>query len=101
MNMGAGSVGLSFGLGGFDTQVVILYENAAGDTNFATNDAPSAKVRKVRRADLACVVYSHPPRMSAPKNCIAAQHRGGVGSGAIAALRQFGAQWPLHPKIGL
>jgi lipid-binding SYLF domain-containing protein len=37
MNMGTAGVGLSFGLGGFDTQVVILFEDAARYRDFVTN----------------------------------------------------------------
>jgi lipid-binding SYLF domain-containing protein len=37
MNMGTAGVGLSFGIGGFDTQVVILFEDAANYRDFVTN----------------------------------------------------------------
>jgi lipid-binding SYLF domain-containing protein len=37
MNMGTAGVGLSFGLGGFDTQVVILFEDAASYRDYVTN----------------------------------------------------------------
>ncbi len=37
MNMGTAGVGLSFGIGGFDTQVVILFEDAASYRDFVAN----------------------------------------------------------------
>jgi lipid-binding SYLF domain-containing protein len=37
MNMGTAGVGLSFGIGGFETQVVILFEDAASYRDFVTN----------------------------------------------------------------
>lgn len=37
MNMGTGGVGWSFGLGGFETQVVILFETTEGFKAFITN----------------------------------------------------------------
>ncbi|MGB5736741.1 MAG: hypothetical protein WBM40_20110, partial [Thiohalocapsa sp.] len=36
MKMGSGGVGISFGFGGFDTQYVILFENAFGFNKFVT-----------------------------------------------------------------
>jgi hypothetical protein len=37
MNMGTGGVGLSLGIGGFESQVVILFENADGFEDFVAN----------------------------------------------------------------
>lgn len=37
MNMGTGGVGLSLGIGGFENQVVILFEKAAGFEDFVAN----------------------------------------------------------------
>jgi hypothetical protein len=37
MSMGTAGVGLSFGIGGFDTQVVILFEDAAGYRDFVVH----------------------------------------------------------------
>ena len=37
MNMGTGGVGLSLGIGGFESQVVILFEKTAGFNSFVTN----------------------------------------------------------------
>jgi len=37
MNMGTGGVGLSFGLGGFEKQIVIMFEKSAGFESFTTN----------------------------------------------------------------
>lgn len=37
MNMGTGGVGLSLGIGGFESQVVIMFEKTAGFKSFVTN----------------------------------------------------------------
>jgi hypothetical protein len=36
MNMGTGGVGLAFGFGGFESQIVMLFQDEAGFTRFVT-----------------------------------------------------------------